>query len=60
MSKLLRIKDVLELVPLSKSRLYLLIRDNEFPKPIKLGKISVWVESDVRAFIKKLINNRGV
>lgn len=34
---------------------YKLIKDGEFPKPIKLGRSSRWMQSEVEAWVKKRI-----
>ncbi|ENR0238644.1 TPA: AlpA family transcriptional regulator [Klebsiella aerogenes] len=34
---------------------YKLIKDGEFPKPIKLGRSSRWLESEVEAWLQKRI-----
>ena len=50
--KVLRLPDVLERVGLSKSTLWRLINDGEFPEPIKLGpRASGWIEEEVVAWI---------
>ena len=50
--KVLRLPDVLERVGLSKSTLWRLINDEEFPEPIKLGpRASGWIEEEVDAWI---------
>ena len=50
----LRIKQVLALVPVSKSQLYNMIADGAFPKPVLIGKrTSVWRSQDVMEFIEK-------
>jgi len=39
---------------------YKLIKDGEFPKPIKLGRSSRWTESEVKTWLKKRIEaSRG-
>lgn len=46
--KLIRISEVSKLTTISKSHIYTLIRQGEFPKPRKLGaNTSVWIETDV-------------
>jgi len=45
-------QQVLEIVPISKSTLYLMIADNEFPAPIKLGKrSSAWSKKAVHDWV---------
>jgi prophage regulatory protein len=51
--KLLRLSDVRDRVPYSRSTIYDLIKKGEFPKPISLGERAVaWVESDIDAWIQ--------
>lgn len=51
--KILRVKEVSELLSLSKSTIWRLRREGDFPEPLKLGPKSVgWYESDVTAWIK--------
>lgn len=39
---------------------YKLIKDGEFPKPIKLGRSSRWTESEVKAWLKqRMEKSRG-
>jgi predicted DNA-binding transcriptional regulator AlpA len=35
---------------------YKLIKDGEFPKPIKLGRSSRWLQSEVEAWLQDRIN----
>ena len=41
-------KDVLRLTGLSRSKIYLLIKEREFPAPVKVGRSSRWVAAEVR------------
>lgn len=51
--KILRIKEISELLSLSKSTIWRLRREGDFPEPLKLGPRSVgWYESDVTEWIK--------
>jgi predicted DNA-binding transcriptional regulator AlpA len=54
--KLLRLKHVLEKVPFSKSHLHVLINEEKFPKPHKIGRNSFWLEFDVDHWIDEQIN----
>jgi len=50
--KFLRLPSVSERVGLSRSQIYKLIQQGEFPEPIKLGpKISVWIEEKLEAWM---------
>ncbi len=49
---LIRRKEVERLTSLSRSRIYTLIKQNAFPKPISLGSMSVaWIESEIQEWI---------
>lgn len=51
--KILRIKEISELLSLSKSTIWRLRREGNFPEPLQLGPRSVgWYESDVMEWIK--------
>lgn len=53
---LIRRPEVERLTALSRSRLYALIALNEFPKPIRLGAMSVaWAENEVHIWIAQRI-----
>lgn len=45
------------LVPVSKATLYRMISDGKFPKPRKLGKRSVWSDSDIRHWRDQWLEN---
>ncbi|QBH01238.1 helix-turn-helix transcriptional regulator [Xanthomonas oryzae] len=57
--RFLRLPDVLERVALSKSTVYSRVRAKTFPKPVHLGTTSVWVESEIEAWISARIAERG-
>ncbi|MGB1561609.1 MAG: helix-turn-helix transcriptional regulator [Sinimarinibacterium flocculans] len=50
--RLIRLPEVLARVGLRKTKVYALIAAGEFPKPVKLGRDSLWVESEVSAWIQ--------
>lgn len=51
-NKLIRRKKVEQLTSLSRSRIYELMKQGLFPKPIRLGSMSVaWIESEVQEWI---------
>lgn len=50
--KRLRMKQVIEKVGLSRSMIYLKIKNNEFPKPRKDGRMSYWLDTDIDEWIK--------
>lgn len=56
---LIRLAQVLSIVPISESTLMRLVAKKDFPKPIKLGgNISLWTEREVRAWVHAKIENR--
>jgi prophage regulatory protein len=59
--RLLRLPEVMGCVGLGRSRLYALIAQGSFPRPIKLGRSSAWIESEVNAWVTERIQqDRGV
>ncbi len=51
---LLRLPQVLELIPVSRATWYAGINSGRFPKPIKFGeRISAWKRSEIQELIKK-------
>ena len=42
------------IIPLSRTAFYAAIRRGELPKPKKIGRTSVWAESELRAAIASL------
>ena len=51
--KFLRLSSVREITGLSRSTIYLMMRDGVFPKNILLGARSVgWLEDDIEAWIE--------
>ncbi len=62
MERRLRPKHVCELAGVKKSYLYQMIRDGDFPPPLKDGKISFWPASEVEQWVRDSIANaeRGV
>jgi prophage regulatory protein len=52
--KIIKRKELLELVSMSKSSLYNHVAENRFPKPIKLAKRSVgWLTSDIQEWFEQ-------
>ena len=51
----LRLPQVLELIPISKSAWWQGCKEGRFPKPIKLGpRTSAWRASDIAALVRQL------
>lgn len=56
---LIRRKEVERLTALSRSRIYDLMKQGAFPKPVALGAMSVaWLEIEVREWIASRISDR--
>ena len=56
---LLRIKDVVKKTSIGKSTIWEWVKEEKFPKPIKLSeRISVWRESDIDEWIESKIDQR--
>jgi prophage regulatory protein len=53
--RLIRIREVLYRTGLSRTGLYQRTGDGLFPAPIKLGRTSVWLESDIDAWIDAVL-----
>ena len=50
--QLLRLPDVLTMCGLGRSKLYAMIAEGEFPKPVHLGRASAWPVSELQAWIE--------
>lgn len=59
-TRLYREHQVLELIPLGRSTFRRMIQQGKFPKPMKLGRTSVWSDDDVQKFVKKLEGARAI
>jgi prophage regulatory protein len=53
---LLRMKHLTEKLSLSKSTIWLWIRNNKFPKPNKINGVSVWKRDTIDQWINENIN----
>ena len=52
--KILRMRDVLARVPVSKAKLYRMMSQGAFPRPVRLGGVAVWRADDVEEWLKSL------
>lgn len=57
--RFLSLRDVLDRLTISRSLLYELIKDPvfPFPSPVHIGRRSVWVEREVDAYMRGVIEN---
>lgn len=55
--RFLSLRDVLDRLTISRSLLYELIKDpvQPFPRPVHLGRRSVWLESEVEGYIRDVV-----
>ncbi len=53
---LMRIPQILKVMPVSKSKFWLMVQKGEFPKPIKIGRSSFWTIEQVQSFIKERVD----
>jgi prophage regulatory protein len=59
MTKLLKLKNVIEITGVSRSHIYALAQEGRFPKPVKLTeRSSAWVASEVQEWIESRIQAR--
>jgi prophage regulatory protein len=49
-TRFLRLPEVMNRVGLAKTKIYAMIKDEDFPPPIKLGRASVWPEARIKAW----------
>lgn len=58
--RLMRLAEVIERTGLSRSMIYLSIRNGDFPPNVRLGPRCVgWIESEIDAWIQGRINQRA-
>ena len=58
--KLLKLKEVLARLRISKSSWYDGVRRNVFPQPIRIGtRTVVWLESDIESYLQKNYGGPG-
>jgi prophage regulatory protein len=59
--RFLRLKEVRERVPFSRSSIYAKVQLGEFPKPVNLGARAVaWLESDIDRWMEaRILEDKG-
>lgn len=58
--KLLKLKEVLQRLRISKSAWYDGVRRNVFPQPVRIGtRTVVWLESDIESYLQKNYGGPG-
>lgn len=53
--KIIRLPQVKAMVGLGTTAIYDKMKNSDFPRQIKLGRLSGWVESEIQAWINKQI-----
>lgn len=60
MSKFLRLNDIKNITGLSRSTIYLMIKNGDFPNSVKIGARAVgWIDSDLQSWIESRIAKDG-
>lgn len=55
--ELIRVKEVSEITSLSRSKIYALVSEGDFPKQHRLShRVAVWRRSDVRQWIQERVS----
>lgn len=55
--KILRLPQVREMVGLGTTAIYGRMKSGQFPKQIKIGRLSGWVESEVQKWVQEQIES---
>jgi len=58
--KFLRLRDVLQYIPVGRTTWYELIKQGRAPRPIKVGHMSLWKASDLQKMMKQWEDAGGV
>lgn len=56
--RFLRIKQVLERVPVSRNTIYRMMNKGEFPKNVEIGSVSFWIEREVDEWMDSKVSAR--
>ena len=60
MKEFIKLKDILERIPVSRSQLYAMISEGKFPRQIKLGGSGAfWIEEETEAWIEAHMASAG-
>lgn len=58
MKRFVRLPEVLTSIGVSERTLYDLMKRGEFPRPVKIGKMSVWVDEEIEAWQQARLDER--
>ncbi|GAQ30257.1 prophage CP4-57 regulatory [Ralstonia sp. NT80] len=53
--RLIRMPEVMKMAGIGKTAIYGRIKEHTFPQPVKVGRASTWVESDVQKWVDEQI-----
>jgi|TARA_R110000751_G_scaffold256736_1_gene356141 predicted DNA-binding transcriptional regulator AlpA len=56
--RLLRLKQVLEIIPVSKSSWWAGVKNGRYPASVKYGRSTFWLNSDIQALINHIDDNK--
>lgn len=56
--KLIRLPEVMSRVGLKKTAIYNLMSEEEFPRPVKMGAASAWIEEEITQWIAERASAR--
>ncbi|MEM6625130.1 MAG: AlpA family phage regulatory protein [Pseudomonadota bacterium] len=58
--RFLKLADVVASIGVSQAMVYKMINDEraQFPKPVKVGRASLWIERDIVAWKAKIVGDR--
>ena len=56
---LMRIPQILEIMPISRATFCSMVKKGEFPKPIKIGRSSLWTKEQVQAYMRQKVKEAG-
>lgn len=57
-TRFLRIRQVLALVPVSRPTIYRMMERGEFPKALRIGSSSLWVEAEINKWMNDKVAER--
>jgi prophage regulatory protein len=55
----MRIPQILEIMPISRATFCSMVKKGEFPKPIKIGRSSLWTQEQVQAYMRQKAKEAG-
>ena len=54
-TRMLRLPQVRERIPMARSRVYKMMAEGKFPKPVRLGSSVFWLEDEVEEWLRSQI-----